>query len=261
MHSRPTAGAPGSESFSAGSGSRVARWLQARWKWLAVALALGLCAWAYTSWDNQRFLEYLSGQETRLRDFQQEHTVAICVIAFLIYAGVTSLPIPAATVLTLVYGWLFGFGVALVIVSFASTTGATINFLLSRYLLRDMILERLGDRLTAFNEALQREGAFYLFTLRLIPAVPFVVINLVMGLTPLGVWTYWWVSQVGMLAGTAVYVYAGTQLPTLEVLSSRGLDGVLTPGIIAAFVILGLFPIVTKKLLARFRPSGQKATA
>ena len=113
------------------------------------------------------------------------------------------------------YGWYFGLAPAVILVSFASTSGATIAFLLSRYLFRDAIQTRFRDQLAKFNQALQREGAFYLFTLRLIPAVPFFVINVVMGLTPIRTLTFWWVSQVGMLAGTIVYVYAGSTIPSL----------------------------------------------
>ena len=124
----------------------------------------------------------------------------------------------------------------MVLISFASTTGATIAFLLSRYLFRSAIQEKFGKRLLRFNEALQREGPFYLFTLRLIPAIPFFVINVVMGLTPLKTFTYWWVSQLGMLPATFVYVYAGSSVPTLAQLAERGTSGILTPRILGALV-------------------------
>ena len=125
--------------------------------------------------------------------------------------------------MTLVIGWFFGFWRALLVVSFASTAGATLAFLLSRYFLRDSIQNRFGGQLKKFNESLDREGAFYLFTLRLIPAVPFFVINVVMGLTKIRTGTYWWVSQVGMLAGTCVYVYAGTTIPSLNQIADPSL--------------------------------------
>lgn len=164
-------------------------------------------------------LDYVAQQEQALREFRQAYPWFVYVLAFALYVTVTGLSLPGATVLTLVYAWFFGFVPALVLVSFASTMGATLAFLLSRYLFRDAIQHRFGDRLKSFNEALDREGAFYLFTLRLIPAVPFFVINAVMGLTNLRARTFWWVSQVGMLAGTCVYVYAGASIPRLEQLA------------------------------------------
>ncbi|GAB4155037.1 MAG: TVP38/TMEM64 family protein [Planctomycetaceae bacterium] len=192
-----------------------------------------------------------------MRSFQSEHPVSVYVVAFLIYVAVTGLSLPGAAVLTLAYGWFFGFLPAVVLVSFASTAGASLAFLSSRYLLHDWVQSRFGDRLEKFNEALKKEGAFYLFTLRLIPAVPFFVINVVMGLTPIRLWTYWWVSQVGMLAGTCVYVYAGASIPTSEKLVEQGVSGILSWQLILAFVILGIFPIVTKKILSAFSSSRQ----
>jgi uncharacterized membrane protein YdjX (TVP38/TMEM64 family) len=124
--------------------------------------------------------------------------------------------------------------------------------------MRDAIQTRFGDRLAKFNEALEREGAFYLFTLRLIPAVPFFVINVVMGLTPLRVTTYWWVSQVGMLPGTAAYVYAGTSVPDLQTLATQGVSGIISPQLLSAFVVLGLLAIVIKKVLSWVTSDGGK---
>ena len=173
----------------------------------------------------------------------------------------TVLSLPGASMLTIAYGWFFRFWSALVLVSFASTTGATIAFLLSRYLLRDIVQRRFGDRLTKFNQALEREGAFYLLTLPLIPAVPFFVINLVMGLTRLPVRTFWWVSQLGMLAGTAVYVYAGSRVPDLQTLADQGVGAIFTSGqllqLAIALGLLGAFPLITRKVVRRF--SGQAA--
>jgi len=145
------------------------------------------------------------------------------------------------------------------LVSFASTAGATVAFLLSRYLFRDALQSRFGDRLAGFNAALESEGAFYLFTLRLIPAVPFFVINVVMGLTPLKTRTFWWVSQLGMLPGTVVYVSAGASVPSLQVLAERGVGGVLSPQLFAAFIALGLFPLIVKSVMkAGKKPSSAK---
>jgi uncharacterized membrane protein YdjX (TVP38/TMEM64 family) len=174
-------------------------------------------------------------------------------VALLIYVLVTGVSLPGASILTLAYAWYFGFARGLVLVSFASTGGATMAFLLSRYFLRDSIQSRFGDRLALVNESLEREGAFYLFTLRLITAVPFFVINPVMGLTPVRVWTYWWVSQLGMLPGTVVYVYAGSQFPDLKTLAEDGGSGLLTWPLGIAFAMLGLFPFVVKKLVAKWK--------
>ncbi len=214
---------------------------------VVIAIAAGLL---YSFGDSLN-LESLASREEQLRSVKATHPVLFFAAAFVIYVMVTGLSLPGAAVLTLLYGWLFGFVVGLILVSFASTTGATMAFLLSRYLLGDWVQSRFGDRLGSFNENLRREGAYYLFTLRLIPVVPFFVINLVMGLTPIKTRTFWWVSQVGMLAGTAVYVYAGSTFPTLEALSERGAAGILSPGLLTAFILLGLFPLVVKKLFRR----------
>lgn len=187
--------------------------------WTKIAVLLGLLAAvivAYTQFRDALSLESLARQETLLRQHQLDHPVLVHGIAFAIYVLVTGLSLPGAAVLTLVLGWYLGVTSGVILVSFASTSGATVAFLLSRYLLRDWVEARFGDRLKTFHQALEREGAFYLFTLRLIPAVPFFVINAVMGLTRIRVWTFWWVSQLGMLAGTIVYVYAGSTIPGIE---------------------------------------------
>lgn len=199
-------------------------------------------------------LEVLASREAELRQWRTAHPLLSLGLAFVLYVVVTGFSLPGAAVLTVVCGWLFGFWQGLLLVSFASTSGATLAFLFSRYLFRDAIQSRFGDRLSTVNAALEREGAFYLFSLRLIPVIPFFVINAVMGLTKIRVWTFWWVSQLGMLAGTCVFVYAGAQIPTLDHLADEGVGAVLTPRLIIAFVLLGLFPLLTKKLLDRVRP-------
>ncbi len=170
--------------------------------------------------------------------------------AFVLYVVVTGLSLPGAAVLSLAYGWLFGFWRGVVLVSFASTAGATIAFLMSRFLFRDAIQARFGNRLHAFNEALAREGAFYLFTLRLIPQVPFFIVNLLMGLTPIRATTFWWVSQLGMLPGTCVYIYAGSSVSSLETLRDKGVSALMTWQLLLAFTLLGLFPLIVKRGLA-----------
>lgn len=182
--------------------------------------------------------------------------------AFLVYVAVTGLSLPGATVLTLVYGWYFGLRDAFVLVSFASTTGATLAFLLCRFLFRETIQSRFGERLASFNDSLEKEGPFFLFTLRLIPAVPFFVINAVMGLTPIKTRTFWWVSQLGMLAGTVVYVYAGSSVPNLQALADKGINAVFTPGqmtqIVGAFVLLGIFPLIVRYAMKSLKRSKGK---
>jgi uncharacterized membrane protein YdjX (TVP38/TMEM64 family) len=168
-------------------------------------------------------IESLAAQENQLRAFHDQHASLMLGLAFVIYVVVTGLSLPGAAIMTLVLGWFFGFWKALLVVSFASTAGATLAFLLSRYFLNDFVQSKFGSHLEKFNEALAREGAFYLFTLRLIPVVPFFVINVVMGLTSIKIRTYWWVSQVGMLAGTCVFVYAGTTIPSLDQISDPAL--------------------------------------
>jgi uncharacterized membrane protein YdjX (TVP38/TMEM64 family) len=151
--------------------------------------------------------------------------------------------------LTLVAGALFGLVTGTILVSFASTIGATMAFLSSRFLLRDWVQNKFGDRLRGLNEGLERDGAFYLFTVRMIPAFPFFIVNLLMGLTKIRVATYYWVSQLGMLAGTIVYVNAGTQLAQIETTA-----GLLSPALIGSFVVLAIFPWIAKAIIAALKP-------
>ncbi len=221
---------------------------------LLVAAFFGLAVViGYVKLGDVLTLDYLATQEEVLRDYQQRHPRLVYVFAFVIYVTVTGLSIPGATVLSLLIGWFFGWLRGVVLVSFASTTGATVAFLLSRYLFRTALQEKFGQRLQQFNEALKKEGPFYLFTLRLIPAIPFFVINVVMGLTPLKTSTYWWVSQIGMLPATIVYLYAGSSVPTLAELAERGTSGILSVRIFAALALLGLFPLFARYVLSRTR--------
>jgi len=220
---------------------------------VVLGLVVGAVVLVLTQFRDAISLDALAAREADLRAFGRDHPVLVYGVAFLAYVVVTGLSLPGAAGMTLIIGWFFGFGPGLILVSFASTTGATLAFLLSRYLLRDAVQRRFGDRLRGFNEAWAREGAFYLFTLRLIPVVPFFVINLVMGLVPIRVVTFWWVSQVGMLAGTMVFVYAGSSVPDLQTLADRGVSSILSVKLLVAFALLGSFPIVTKKILARIR--------
>jgi len=230
-------------------------------KGIIFLLVAGVIIVAYTQLGDALSLQKLAQQESQLRTFQQEHPVLVYGIAFSVYVLATGFSLPGATVLTLVLGWYFGLVRGIILVSFASTMGATLAFLLSRFLFRESIQKRFGERITNFNQALEREGPFFLFTLRLIPAVPFFVINAVMGLTPIRTKTFWWVSQVGMLAGTVVYVYAGSRVPNLQTLADKGISAVFTPSqltqIIIAFVLLGIFPLTVRyvmKFIMRSKP-------
>jgi uncharacterized membrane protein YdjX (TVP38/TMEM64 family) len=219
---------------------------------LAVALALAL----FFALDLQRFLslEAMQGSLAGLRQAYAQHGLLMLGGYFALYVLMAALSLPGATVMGLAGGAVFGFWAATVAVSFASSIGATLAFLMSRYLFRDAVQRRFGDRLAAVNEGVAREGAWYLFTLRLIPVFPFFVINLLLGLTPMPVRTFYWVSQLGMLGGTMVYVNAGRELGRLESLS-----GILSPSMLAAFALLGLFPLAVKKVVAwtRARKKGR----
>jgi uncharacterized membrane protein YdjX (TVP38/TMEM64 family) len=228
-----------------------------RWvKPLLVAAVVALTVYLLVQFGHLLSLDYLAQKESQLRSFQQENPYLVYGIAFAVYVTATGLSLPGAAGLTLVYGWYFGFWRTVVLVSFASTMGATLAFLMSRYLLRASVQNRFGDRLTSFNEHLEKDGAFYLFSLRLIPAVPFFVINLVMGLTPLKARTFWWVSQLGMLPGTMVYVYAGSRVPNLTVLAKEKAAAVFSPTqltqLIIAFALLGIFPLLIRLLMKFF---------
>lgn len=202
---------------------------------------------AYFAFDLGRFLslEYFKAQQAAIDAYFRANPLQSAAIYFAIYVAVTGLSLPGAAILTLAGGAVFGLLWGVVIVSFASSLGATLAFLASRFLLRDWVQAKFGDKLKPINDGIAKEGAFYLFALRLVPAFPFFVVNLVMGLTPIRTATYYWVSQVGMLAGTVVYVYAGTQLAGIT-----SLKGILSPGLLGAFVLLGLFPFVAKRIVA-----------
>jgi pyruvate/2-oxoglutarate dehydrogenase complex dihydrolipoamide dehydrogenase (E3) component/uncharacterized membrane protein YdjX (TVP38/TMEM64 family) len=209
-------------------------------------LIIALLIAAFFVFDLGRFLsfDYLQSQRAAIIDYYRANPLATVLAYFLVYVLVTGLSLPGAAIMTLAGGGVFGLLWGTVIVSFASTLGATLAFLLSRFLLRDWVQQRFGDRLKAINQGIEKDGPFYLFGLRLVPLFPFFVINLAMGLTPMRTLTYAWVSQVGMLAGTVVYVNAGTQLGQLESAS-----GILSPGILGSFILLAVFPLVARRLL------------
>jgi len=193
-------------------------------------------------------LDYLKASQDKFSQLYGENRLAVIVTYLAVYIAVTALSLPGAAVMTLAGGVMFGFWIGLVVVSFASTIGATLACFVARFLLRDWVQNRFGDKLSAMNTGIEKEGAFYLFTLRLVPVFPFFVINLAMGLTTMNLLTFYWVSQIGMLPGTMVFVNAGKELGQIESLS-----GILSPGLISSFVILGLFPIAVKKLLTFYK--------
>jgi pyruvate/2-oxoglutarate dehydrogenase complex dihydrolipoamide dehydrogenase (E3) component/uncharacterized membrane protein YdjX (TVP38/TMEM64 family) len=217
---------------------------------LLVVIVLAALVGAFFAFDLGRYLslDTLKSQRDAILAWRDAQPVAASLAFFAIYVAVTALSLPGAAVLTLAGGAIFGFAWGLALISFASSIGATLAMLVARFVAGDAIQRRYGERLRAINAGIERDGAFYLFTLRLVPLFPFFVINLLMGLTRIRVWTFYWVSQLGMLAGTAVYVNAGTQLGQLESAS-----GIFTPGLIGAFVLLGLFPLIARKLIDAIR--------
>jgi len=202
---------------------------------------------AFFAFDLGRFftLETLKASQEQFAAQYAATPYLVMGAYFVIYVVVTALSLPGAAVMTLAGGALFGLATGTLLVSFASSLGATLAFLAARFVLRDTVQNRFGNRLAAINAGIEKDGAFYLFTLRLVPAFPFFVINLLMGLTPIRTRTFYWVSQIGMLAGTLVYVNAGTQLARID-----SLTGILSPGLVASFVLLGIFPLIAKKIVA-----------
>lgn len=174
--------------------------------------------------------------------------VLVPLVSFVLYVVVVALSLPGATIMGLAMGALFGLWYGTLLVSFASTIGATLAFLTSRYLLRDYVQHHFGDKLKAINEGMAKDGALYLFMLRLVPVFPFFLINLLMGLTQIHTRTFYWVSQVGMLAGTIVYVNAGTQLARIDNLSD-----IVSPGVLMSFALLGVFPLIAKRVVQAIR--------
>ncbi|PCC97411.1 FAD-dependent oxidoreductase [Halopseudomonas pelagia] len=214
-------------------------------KIIVVLLIAALVASFFVFDLNQYFsLEWLKSQQENLNVQVAANPYLAAAIFFGVYVVVTALSLPGAALMTLVGGALFGLGWGLLLVSFASVTGATVAMIISRFLLQSWVQKRFGKRLKAINQGVDSEGAFYLFALRLVPVFPFFLINLAMGLTRLKVTTFWWVSQIGMLPGTLVYVNAGRELGQLD-----SLGGILSPGLIGAFVLLGVFPLIARKIL------------
>ncbi len=208
---------------------------------LLAVIATIISAWFYFDLSHFLTLEYAKREQLALQHHITENPVIAYVSFFSLYVLVTALSIPGASILTLLGAALFGFWTSLIIVSFASTIGATLAFLSSRFILRDWVQSKFGHRLATLNKGIEKEGAFYLLSLRLIPVFPFFLINLLMGLTSIKTRTFFWVSQLGMLAGTAVYINAGTQLGKIESLS-----GIISAPVLTSLFLLGLFPLIVK---------------
>jgi dihydrolipoamide dehydrogenase len=211
-------------------------------KKITLLLVIALIVSAYLIFDGEQYL--------RLEYFQEiyhQQPLASALIYFVIYVVAAGLSLPGAALLTIIGGMVFGLWTGLLLVSFASSIGATLAFLVSRLLLRDWVQNKFSSYLVSVNRGVEREGAFYLFTLRLIPVFPFWIINLVMGLTPMKAVTFYWVSQLGMLAGTAVYVNAGAELGAVEEFSTAG---ILTPTLLLSFLLLAIFPFIARGLVS-----------
>lgn len=215
---------------------------------LVLIATLGVAIGAFFIWDLDQYLtlEQLQRSKELYSSYYDQTPLVVLSSFFLLYVAVTALSLPGAAVMTLAAGALFEITVGTIVVSFASTIGATLAALVARFLLSDYLEQKFQEQLQTINQKIATEGAFYLFTLRLIPAFPFFVINLVMGLTRLPLRTFFWVSQVGMLPGTILYVNAGSQLSKIDSLS-----GILSPNIIFSFILIGIFPLIVKRLLRK----------
>ncbi len=219
-----------------------------RGKFLLICALLGAFSIIFTQLPPGALtLENLQAQHQSLLLYCQQAPLKSAALFFIVYVLVTTLSLPGAALLTLLGGALFGLWPGILLVSFASTLGATLAMLTSRYLLRDWVQRRFAGPMRTVNEGVSRDGAFYLFALRLMPLFPFFVVNLLAGVTTLGVRRYWWVSQLGMLPGAIVYLNAGHQLGQIA-----SLRDILSPGVVFAFTLLGLLPLITRWLLARF---------
>ncbi|RJX26124.1 MAG: TVP38/TMEM64 family protein [Desulfurivibrio sp.] len=212
---------------------------------IVVLIIVCLAAFKYLGLGQYLTLDYLKQSQERFAGLYAARPLAVIAVYMLIYILATALSLPGAVIMTLAGGALFGLLVGTVVISFASTIGATLACLVSRFLLRDWVQKKFGERLAPINRGIEQEGGFYLFTMRLVPAFPFFLINLAMGVTRIPLLQYYWVSQIGMLPGTIVYVNAGKELAKIDSVS-----GILSPSLLASFALLGLFPITVKKIMA-----------
>lgn len=215
---------------------------------LALLVVAAIVVFFSMGLDQHLTLGALKDGQGKFAAMLAQSPVRVTLIMFVLYVVVVALSLPGATIMGLAAGALFGLWYGTLFVSFASTIGATLAFLTSRYLLRDFVRHRFGDKMKVIDEGMAKEGALYLFMLRLVPAFPFFLINLLMGLTRISTRTFYWVSQVGMLAGTLVYVNAGTQLAHIDSLS-----GIVSPEVLLSFALLGVFPLIAKRAVRAMR--------
>lgn len=215
---------------------------------IGILFVLAIAAWFLFDLGQYLTLDSLKAQQQQLDAFYQAKPLVVIAAFFVGYVTLTALSVPGAAIMTVAAGALFGVVTGTVLVSFASSIGATLAFLASRYVLRDGVQAQFGIRLKPVNEGIARDGAFYLFSLRLVPVFPFFAVNLLMGLTPIRTWTFYWVSQVGMLLGTVVYVNAGTQLAQI-----KGLGDIASPGLIGSFVALAALPWIARWIMGLIR--------
>lgn len=215
---------------------------------LLILIMLAIIAFFFYDVQQYATLDYIKVKQQNIFEYYKQNVFFVLVLFIFLYVLVTALSLPVATFLTLLGGALFGFSTGLIIVSFASTIGATLAFLMARFLAQNYVQKYYKKQLSKINKKFKSEGAFYLFALRLVPVFPFFIINVVMGLMTIKTWTFYWVSQLGMLPGTIVYVYAGTQLAQIETFSD-----ITTPSMLIAFALLGLFPLIAKNFVQFMR--------
>ena len=215
---------------------------------LLIVIVLAIIAFFFYDIQQYTTLDYIKAKQQNIIEYYKQNFFFVLVLFIFLYVLVTALSLPVATFLTLVGGALFGFSTGLIIVSFASTIGATLAFLMARFLAQNYVQKNFKNQLSKINKKFKSEGSFYLFALRLVPVFPFFIINVVMGLMTIKTWTFYWVSQLGMLPGTIVYVYAGTQLAQIETFSD-----ITSPSMLIAFALLGLFPLIAKNFIQFIR--------
>ena len=218
---------------------------------IKIGIVLGLVVVAivlYWQFGEYASLEYIQKKQQAFQEYYAENKALVLISFFTGYVTVAALSLPGALIMTLLAGALFGFIAGILVVSFASSIGATLAFLVVRFVLGESMQKKYADKLKTINEGVEREGKFYLFTMRLIPAFPFFLVNILMGLTTLPAVSFYWVSQLGMLAGTAVYVNAGTQLAKIE-----SIGDIASPELLLSFIALGLVPLTAKKAVETVR--------
>lgn len=227
------------------------------WGKLALLIVLaGASILAFVFFRDEFTLASLARHEASLRAFYLQHPLATYFLVVAVYAGLNGVSIPGAgTALTLFIGWFFRDDVwlAVLLVSFGSTAGAMLTFLLSRYVLRDLMAERFTARMQIMQQAFDQEGGWYLLTLRLLPVVPYFLINILMGLTTIRLWTFWWVSQIGMLPATVLYTYTASTVPGLDQLAETGVSGLIRPQLFAGLCLLAVFPLAARWTIRRVR--------